>query len=307
MCCGGGEPFAPVGGYQIKMPKFEDIQKIRPLVTLGLCVLRAGLAAREEHDQLNAWLEEKKQQTRTDRNGEDEVVKMGKCGGGGRDGGGGGGSDSGDDNNNDDDDEINLSLSHGWGHCVPSIWQEFLAPLDSEDLALSYLMDVFGSVYKNDTIRLNSFHPKELTQSLVALEHIIRKYRCHGKPSLPKRSEKRRKKKNRKDKDKDAVDHVVHRLTGRHLHACGKHQQRDRRGLVLQHVDRPLPKKRSKSKYMVERKDVHVVNAVISVASENEKTSDNVIEMLEPACNKEHSSFTEFINSKQKRKNCSVQ
>ena len=317
-CCNRGQRFSPVGGYEVKMPKFQSIVKIRPLIVLSLMILRCGLKAKEEHDELDRYLQTQKEarkkesESRREENESDDCVVTPFSNPNQYE------NENGNKNNNQDMEELmeeqhlTSKLSHGWGNCVPSLFIEFPQPLDSEDLALSYLIDVFASVYKTDEDRLNAFHPKELTVAFVELENIIGKY-CKTKKTNNRL-------RNKKFQKMNQLKHVVHRISGKHLHVCEKHQLRDRNGLIVQEMDRKSvtktrSKRRSKKSIykFVEKKKMNNGNGRSNGnKSKEEDDGGNVekeeeIEERQENTIEESGSFTDFIDRKKKEKKCVVQ
>ena len=128
-------------------------------------------------------------------------------------------SSSDGDRGDENDNAIPRSSTHGWGQCVPSLFDELEDPLTSNSLTLSYLIDVFASKYQNmDTSeQIHVYHPKELKHCMVEMEKIVQKYVIH-----PKR------------KNIETLKHVVHQPSGRHAFACRGHRKRMANELKLQ-------------------------------------------------------------------------
>ena len=236
-CCHQGERFQPQGGYHVRMPKLESIVKIRPLIVLSLCLLRCGLFARERHDEFEEMMRVKRKEKEDEREDKEEDENEDE-------------DEEEREDEDEDEDENKKSLSHGWGNSVPSLFAEFPSPLHSDDLAFSYLMDVFGSIYKTDFERMDAFHPKEVKRALVEMEKLLQKY----KMNLPKIKKDKLRRLEEK-KQNDLLTHCVHRLTGRHVHACEEHRKRDTGGLIPQEMDRKSAtnSKSKVSKYLFQK------------------------------------------------------
>ena len=153
-------PHAPWVGYDIVRPGAESIIKLRPLVILALSVLKAALFAQEflermeeeDNDETNDNKEEEDDREEEDK--EDEKAQKVRA--------------------QRLEERKTLQAMAKWGSSVPSVFKEFHSPLQSNDLALSYLIECFASPIESDSDRLVWFGRKSMNVAFAELERVCR-------------------------------------------------------------------------------------------------------------------------------------
>ena len=188
----------PHGGFNVVRPRREVVMALRPLVVLSLCVLRAGLVAKE----MELPADVASLATHIDQPIDPE----------------------------EDQRHFLLSAVHAWGASVPTLFREFPQPLQSDDLAFSYLIDVFGSTIRSETERLDAFGSASLEMALLELRGVLERVQQDMKSSpsyqLKKktmRAERARTRKKNETFDREPFDVAVHSESGRFVHVCPKH------------------------------------------------------------------------------------
>ncbi len=188
----------PRGGFNIVRPRREVVMALRPLVVLSLCVLRAGLLAREMvHEVVTS-------QASKDV---DQPVDP-----------------------EEDHKQFIVSAVRAWGESVPTLFREFPQPLKSDDLAFSYLIDVFGSTIRSETERLEAFGSASLETALIEMRRLLERLQQdvasspsfqHEKKTLRARQSRSRVK--TETFDLKPLEVAMHSESGRCVHLCPKH------------------------------------------------------------------------------------